>query len=51
MCWQSDTMQWQLSGVTSWGSSCKPHSAPGVYTDIRYFARWARAAMDEKGFG
>uniref|UniRef100_H2ZGI0 Peptidase S1 domain-containing protein n=1 Tax=Ciona savignyi TaxID=51511 RepID=H2ZGI0_CIOSA len=41
MCWHPQRRQWQLSGVTSWGSSCTPHSAPGVYTDVKYFSKWA----------
>uniref|UniRef100_F6YJ36 Peptidase S1 domain-containing protein n=1 Tax=Ciona intestinalis TaxID=7719 RepID=F6YJ36_CIOIN len=49
MCWHPQRRQWQLSGVTSWGSSCKPHSAPGVYTDVRYFSKWAKRQMDELG--
>uniref|UniRef100_H2ZGI1 Peptidase S1 domain-containing protein n=1 Tax=Ciona savignyi TaxID=51511 RepID=H2ZGI1_CIOSA len=45
MCWHPQRRQWQLSGVTSWGSSCTPHSAPGVYTDVKYFSKWAERQM------
>ncbi|CAK8697276.1 uncharacterized protein LOC143451751 [Clavelina lepadiformis] len=51
MCWQPDRGQWQLAGVTSWGSSCTPHSAPGVYTDITYFSEWAERTMEQRDFG
>ncbi len=45
MCWSSATKRWRLAGITSWGSACKRNSAPGVYTDARYFAAWIRAKM------
>ena len=48
MCWEPQHLQWQLAGITSWGSSCTPHSAPGVYTDVRYFVNWAKTTMNQE---
>ena len=46
MCWLPQQLQWQLAGITSWGSSCIPHGAPGVYTHVRYFTEWIKATMN-----